>query len=265
MAAVADAQPAWGGSVVAMPRHAQGAAGPKLSADEKRRDADVLERYAIKRRVSLYDSELQAARHIHVPAQGKHRLLQHHYSFAFFADPAQRSFYRRMVRDYMRYRDPIQCAGARLVDAVRDMSRKLGHADGAYYALHIRRGDFQYKDVKISAAQIVKNLRGHEIIVYVATDDPDGTCQHCLHDRKPCPKGACLCDVWNLAECLRSLPKRRRSGGQDPRVPGGPELGRVSPQRVARSLHAKLYKERGWPVGRREHKLLWHGGLHRLR
>ncbi|KAJ1460152.1 GDP-fucose protein O-fucosyltransferase-domain-containing protein [Pelagophyceae sp. CCMP2097] len=194
MASVADAQPTWGGSVVAMPRHAQGAAGPKLSKDEKRRDADVLERYALKRRVSLYDSELQAARHIHVPAQGKSRLLQHHYSFAFFADPNQRSFYRRMVRDYMRYRDPIQCAGARLVDAVREMSRKLGHADGAYYALHIRRGDFQYKDVKISAAQIVKNLRGHEIIphgalVYVATDDPDGTCEHCLHDRKPCPKG----------------------------------------------------------------------------
>jgi hypothetical protein len=27
-----------------------------------------------------------------------------------------------------------------------------------YYALHVRRGDFQFKDVKISAADIVKNL-----------------------------------------------------------------------------------------------------------
>ena len=29
---------------------------------------------------------------------------------------------------------------------------------GEYYALHIRRGDFQFKEVKISAAQIVENL-----------------------------------------------------------------------------------------------------------
>lgn len=31
--------------------------------------------------------------------------------------------------------------------------------DGVFYALHIRRGDFQFKEVKISAAQIVDNLR----------------------------------------------------------------------------------------------------------
>jgi hypothetical protein len=47
--------------------------------------------------------------------------------------------------------------------------------DGTFYALHIRRGDFQFKEVKISAGQIVENLRGHSIIprgalVYLATD-----------------------------------------------------------------------------------------------
>lgn len=44
----------------------------------------------------------------------------------------------------MRYKDTIQCAGAELVGAVRADSRKQG-LHGEYYALHIRRGDFQYK------------------------------------------------------------------------------------------------------------------------
>jgi len=53
----------------------------------------------------------------------------------------------RFVRDYMRYHDNIQCAGAELVNLVRQDARKLiaNNPDGIYYALHIRRGDFQYK------------------------------------------------------------------------------------------------------------------------
>lgn len=52
----------------------------------------------------------------------------------------------RFVRDYMRYKDNIQCAGAELVAAVRADAKKLApEQNGDYYALHIRRGDFQYK------------------------------------------------------------------------------------------------------------------------
>lgn len=67
-------------------------------------------------------------------------------AFAFFADPIMQSFYRRFIRDYMRYRDDIQCLGAELVGAVRaDAKRLLPSSMGEYYALHIRRGDFQFK------------------------------------------------------------------------------------------------------------------------
>ena len=58
----------------------------------------------------------------------------------------------------MRYKDEIQCAGAELVAAVRQdaialrksqsliqNSSKDEELSGDYYALHIRRGDFQYK------------------------------------------------------------------------------------------------------------------------
>lgn len=56
-----------------------------------------------------------------------------------------RSFYKRFVRDYLRYRDDIQCLGHQLVAAVREDARTNGNPSGEYYALHIRRGDFEFK------------------------------------------------------------------------------------------------------------------------
>ena len=143
----ADVKPEYSGQVVAMGRL-------HPTAETKAKDAEALKKQAAGRKVAAYDSKAQNARHVHFPAGGKHRLLNHFYAFGFFGDPQQRSFYRRLIRDSMRYRDEIQCAGARVVDAVRAHSRALG-GDGTFYALHIRRGDFQFKAVKISAGEIV--------------------------------------------------------------------------------------------------------------
>lgn len=67
-------------------------------------------------------------------------------AFAFFADLKMQSYYRRFVRDFMRYKDEIQCYGAELVAAVRADARRLApESQGEYYALHIRRGDLQFK------------------------------------------------------------------------------------------------------------------------
>lgn len=96
----------------------------------------------------------------------------------------------------MRYKDDIQCAGADLVAAIRADAKKLDSSNvkGDYYALHVRRGDFQFKEVKLSADQIVKNLVDSDVkpliprgaLVYLSTDDPDGVCKNCLVNRKPC-------------------------------------------------------------------------------
>ena len=89
-----------------------------------------MEKFGNGRNHVFYDEKLQLAHHIHFPADGDHRVLQHHYAFAFFANPDMQSFYRRFVRDYMRYRDEIQCAGAELVAAVRADSLKTDPSQG---------------------------------------------------------------------------------------------------------------------------------------
>ena len=66
----------------------------------------------------------------------------------------------------------------------KDARKYASQQNGDFYALHIRRGDLQFKEVKIGARQMVKNLRflnGTSIIpagalVYLSTDDPDGLC-----------------------------------------------------------------------------------------
>lgn len=62
------------------------------------------ERFRGGRSAVFYTEEMQEAHHIHVPAHSGHRILQHHYAFTFFQDRNMQSFYRRFVRDYMRYK-----------------------------------------------------------------------------------------------------------------------------------------------------------------
>lgn len=67
-------------------------------------------------------------------------------AFAFFVDKEMQSFYRRFVRDYMRYKDYIQCAGKAVLEEVRKDALIMSHGNNSdFYALHIRRGDFQFK------------------------------------------------------------------------------------------------------------------------
>eukprot|EP00597_Dinobryon_sp_UTEXLB2267_P001157 CAMPEP_0170072120 /NCGR_PEP_ID=MMETSP0019_2-20121128/9840_1 /TAXON_ID=98059 /ORGANISM="Dinobryon sp., Strain UTEXLB2267" /LENGTH=557 /DNA_ID=CAMNT_0010280937 /DNA_START=182 /DNA_END=1855 /DNA_ORIENTATION=+ len=195
---VADETPAWLGRHIVFPSHPG-----DFEMKRALQNASVLARLARFEgdrgagSRALYDSRLQQAHHIHIPGDDAFRILQHHYAFAFFADPDMQSFYRRFVRDYMRYKDDIQCAGAELLARVRQDSLALDPSQqGLFYALHIRRGDFQYKDVKISTPQILRNLRypnGTAIIpvnrsslVYISTDDPDGVCAHCYADSQAC-------------------------------------------------------------------------------
>ena len=127
--------------------------------------------------------EFYRARHLHSPGTGSHRLLKNFYSFLYFQDKEQNRFYKRFVRDYMRYQDTIQCAAHRVLLKLRSMN-------ATFYAIHARRNDFQYRLAKISATDIIQNLQPmrypERVTVFLATDDPTGECRGCLYERKPC-------------------------------------------------------------------------------
>lgn len=67
-------------------------------------------------------------------------------AYIFAADLGMQQFYKRFVRDYVRYKDEIFCVAHEVIEAIRKDA--LAHdpaSGGQFYSLHIRRGDFQFK------------------------------------------------------------------------------------------------------------------------
>ena len=101
-------------------------------------------------------------------------MLIHFYAFLFFEDWKHDLWTKRFVRDHIRYADEIQCAAARVVKALRQKAIEHGNKEGFFDTMHIRRGDFQYKDTRINADAIYENIK--ELIpagatVFIATDE----------------------------------------------------------------------------------------------
>jgi len=140
--------------------------------------------FAIKRRPVLYDADFDNHVAIFFPGSSENRILTHFYGYLFFADVQIHNFYKRFVRDRMRYLDDIFCMASKVVRAVR------AEAAGApYAAYHIRRGDFQHPQMKIPSEQIVDHTqelwKPHGLvsapgatakpILYVSTDERNRT------------------------------------------------------------------------------------------
>lgn len=74
---------------------------------------------------------------------------------------------KKLIAKHVRYNPRIFNAAEKMID-------KLG--DKNYYAVHIRRGDFQYKQLKIPANELMLNLTKfipYGAVLYVATDHDD--------------------------------------------------------------------------------------------
>jgi hypothetical protein len=99
------------------------------------------------------------------------RLLNHFYSFLFFTDPVVDNYYKRFVRDFLHYKDSLYCAAGKIVHAL--------NAEGKEWStMHVRRGDLQYKEVKIDGLTWYENLKDvwHEgEILFIATDERNKT------------------------------------------------------------------------------------------
>mmetsp|Transcript_38921 Transcript_38921/g.44490 ORF Transcript_38921/g.44490 Transcript_38921/m.44490 type:complete len:1187 (+) Transcript_38921:96-3656(+) len=101
---------------------------------------------------------------------GGHRLLNHFYSFLFFTDPVVDNHYKRFVRDFLHYKDSPYCAAGKIVHALNN--------EGEWSSLHVRRGDLQYKEVKIPAQEWYANLKeiwNEGETLFIATDERNKT------------------------------------------------------------------------------------------
>jgi GDP-fucose protein O-fucosyltransferase len=137
--------------------------------------ARLQEQWRERRRLCEYDEQMQQAPVIHFTGKAEFggRLLVHFYAFEFFMNWRQDLWTKRLVRDCVRYVDEIQCAAARVVAALRARARAR-HGTGEYDAFHIRRGEFQYKRTRLSAAEIYNisaDLIPDGTTVFVATDE----------------------------------------------------------------------------------------------
>ena len=118
--------------------------------------------------VTYFNKELQDKPLIHLQSREAHRLLSHFYGLIFFTDPAVGNYYKRFVRDHLHYHDAIYCAAGKIVNELEKM--------GGFSSMHVRRGDLQYKEVKISGDEWYDNLQDVWLdgeILYIATDERD--------------------------------------------------------------------------------------------
>ena len=111
----------------------------------------------------------------------KYRLLAHFYGFIHFTDPKINNFYKRLVRDFLHYRDEIFCAAGKVVNALQKESMERGfvldkEGGGGYSSFHIRRGDFEFQETRISGTEWYENTKQLFLpneILYIATDERD--------------------------------------------------------------------------------------------
>eukprot|EP01062_Namystynia_karyoxenos_P058790 TRINITY_DN50277_c0_g1_i1.p1 TRINITY_DN50277_c0_g1~~TRINITY_DN50277_c0_g1_i1.p1 ORF type:complete len:777 (+),score=257.76 TRINITY_DN50277_c0_g1_i1:150-2480(+) len=126
------------------------------------------------RAVEEYTPEMQQARVIHFSGHnsGKgddHRMLTHFYSFLGHADRARDDLMKRFVRDQMHYHGGIYCKASQVLSMIREEAGEAG-----FSAMHVRRGELQYQEVKISAKELLANTADHlhsGELLYIATDE----------------------------------------------------------------------------------------------
>jgi GDP-fucose protein O-fucosyltransferase len=139
----------------------------------------LLENRAGRSDLCIYDGEMQSAMHVHFPTDHKleARLLVHFYAFLFFQSYKHDLYFKRFVRDHVRYVDEIQCAAARVVAAVREHARDpVKNPNGLFDAFHVRRGDFQYLATRVGADVLLEMAQrkiADGTTLYIATDERD--------------------------------------------------------------------------------------------
>eukprot|EP00041_Stephanoeca_diplocostata_P019612 m.426018 g.426018 ORF g.426018 m.426018 type:complete len:499 (-) comp21350_c0_seq1:83-1579(-) len=146
---------------------------PSVDAVRKSMDSNVLERALESRTLvdaapgsNFFETDVLEV------ANGQWRMLATWHTHILFADRAHDLALKRLLRDHVHYRSDLYELAAKGVD-------ELGGI-GAYTSLHIRRGDFQYHETRISAQKIFDNVapllsRSGQTTLYISTDEHNRT------------------------------------------------------------------------------------------
>jgi len=156
------------------------------------------------REITYWTSEYNDPVLMHMRADHKeYRMLTHFYSILFFTNPIIDNYVKRFVRDFLHYHDSIFCAAGKIVKALQteaDAKTIDSEGGGGYSALHVRRGDLQFKKVKIPADMWWNNTRelfpNKNEILYIATDERNQSWFDPIAMHRPI---RFLDDYWELA------------------------------------------------------------------
>jgi len=100
-----------------------------------------------------------------------------------FTDPAIDNYMKRLIRDFIHYHDNLYCTAGKIIQSLQEDGKKRGfqiddEGSGGYSTLHIRRGDLQFKESRISAEQwyeTTRKLWQLNEILYISTDEKNKT------------------------------------------------------------------------------------------
>jgi hypothetical protein len=161
----------------------QSFAGNPIPVNSSMKDR-LRESLANRRKFCYYNETFQNAQSIYMDGHeytGIRPLIQF-FAYTFFESWEQDLQMKRFIRDHLRFSDIIQCAAARIVNAIREIAKNAGgdgnNMEGGFDTMHIRRGDFKglayYKDGIVEPNDIVtaKYFKPQRTI-YIATDETD--------------------------------------------------------------------------------------------
>jgi hypothetical protein len=148
------------------------------------------------RQMMEYDQELHKERALYFYGRPEeNRLLTHFYRYLYWDDFHTEQIYKRLARDRLRYKDEIFCAAGKIVALLhrdsnvldgKGVQLKSNHSplsmggntneNSTYFAMHVRRGDFQYDQMRLSSEELyeqTKHFFNSSIskIIYISTDE----------------------------------------------------------------------------------------------
>ena len=160
----------------------QSYAGKPIPANSLMKDR-LREMIANRKKFCYYNQTYQDAPSIYMDGHEKTgiRPLIQFFAYMFFENWEHELQMKRFIRDHLRFSDIIQCAAARIVNAIREIAKNSGdgnNIDGSFDTMHIRRGDFKglafYKDGIVDPNDIVASKYFEpQRTVYIATDESD--------------------------------------------------------------------------------------------